>query len=496
MRALRCCGSSGTNRGPALPGSGDGLVRPEGEKVPPLPPIDVVKGERALDLAGGLRLRLLPAPTPRWPGGLMAFEERSGLLMSSKFFSAHLCSESFAEGSRSESEDDRRWFHDCLMAPMAQPVGMVLDRLDSLPIRTIAPFHGPAVDQSWRSLLADYRRWGERQQGATRSVALLYASAYGNTAAIADALARGVTGTGVRVESLNCEFASSDELVAAIRRADALLLGSPTLGGHAPTPMVSALGTVLAEADRTRPVGVFGSFGWSGEAIDLLERKLGDGGFRFAFAPIRVKFSPDPAALRAIEAQGASLGRRLQEEQGRSRRAPSGGGLQESRHRPAIRALGRLVGSLCVLTVRQQGDGSSGETGPAKALLVRSVSQASFTPPSISMAIPLDRLAPLGLKPGDGFALNVLAEGREKDLLRLLQRSPAAGTDPLAGLCLESSPGDQPLLPQALAWLEGRVSQRVECGDHCLMLADVLHGGVLDPSGTTAVQQRRSGALT
>jgi flavorubredoxin len=219
---------------------------------------------------------------------------------------------------------------------MARQVEAIVDRLDELPIRTIAPGHGPAISQSWRSLLADYRRWGEASGAAPLGVALLFASAYGNTAAIADALAQGVTRTGVRVESVNCEFASPQQLLDAIRRCDALLIGSPTLGGHAPTPIVAALGTVLAEADRRLPVGVFGSFGWSGEAIDLLESKLRDGGFQQAFAPIRVRFSPDLASLRTIEETGTALGRRLQAERRRSQLRQPAGGLRESRTNPAI----------------------------------------------------------------------------------------------------------------------------------------------------------------
>ena len=183
---------------------------PEPSAQPPLPPIDVVKQEICRRLAGGFSLCLIPAPTPRWPGALIAFEESTGLLMSSKFFSAHICVEAFAEANRSSTEEDRRWFYDCLMAPMARQVESVLDRLDDLPIRTIAPFHGPAIAASWRSLVADYRRWGEGQSRSRLSVGLLYASAYGNTAAIADALARGVARTGVRVESLNCEFSEPE----------------------------------------------------------------------------------------------------------------------------------------------------------------------------------------------------------------------------------------------------------------------------------------------
>ena len=49
-------------------------------------------------------------------------------------------------------------------------------------------------------------------------------------------------------------------------------------------------------------------------------------------------------------------------------------------------------------------------------------------------------------------------------------------------------------MPEALAWLEARVRQRMECGDDWLVYAEVRHGGLLAPPGTTAVHKLRSGA--
>ena len=458
--------------------------------IAPLPPIDVVKQEASRPLGHGHVLRLIPVPTPRWPGGLMAFEESTGLLMSGKFFAAHLCAEAWAEANRSSTEEDRRYFYDCLMAPMARQVEAVVDRLEDLDIRTIAPGHGPAIAQSWRSLLADYRRWGESTERSSQSVALLFASAYGNTAAIADALAQGISRTGVRVESVNCEFTPPEQLLAAIRGCDALLIGSPTLGGHAPTPIVSALGTVLAEGDRSKPVGVFGSFGWSGEALDLLESKLRDGGFSFAFAPIKVKFSPDATTIKTIEETGTALGRQLKAAQRRQERRSAAGGLSESGTGPAIQALGRVVGSLCVLTT-EKGAGDSHLSG---AMVASWVSQASFTPPGFTVAVAKDRAVEALLHVGDHFALNVLASGRESGPMKQFLKPFPPGADRFAGLELERSPGGQPILPEALAWLEARVQQRMECGDHWLLYAQVEQGGLLDTEGVTAVHQRRSGA--
>ena len=474
-------------RKPVPPGS-DAAAEPEA--LPPLPPLQVVRTDTELTRADGRTLALLPTPTPRWPGGLMAFEAGSGLLMSGKFFAGHLCTEAWAEANRSSTEEDRRYFYDCLMAPMVRQVEAVLDRIDELPIRTIAPGHGPAIAESWRSLLVDYRRWGETQERAKLSVALLYASAYGNTAAIADGLAQGVARTGVRVESINCEFSEPDQLLAAIRSCDAILIGSPTLGGHAPTPIVSALGTVLAEGDRAKPVGVFGSFGWSGEALDLLESKLRDGGFQFAFDPIKVKFSPDAASLKAIEETGTALGRRLLNEQRQSLKRSAAGGLSDSRSNPAVQALGRVVGSLCVLTT-SKGEGQSRLGG---AMVASWVSQASFTPPGLTVAVAKDRSVETLLHSGDRFALNVLAAGRESGPMKQFLKPFAPGADRFAGLNLEQSPGGQPILPEALAWLEATVRRRMECGDHWLLYAEVNRGGVLDASASTAVHQRRSGA--
>ena len=463
----------------------------EAPALPELPPLTVVRGEDSLERTDGYRINLLSAPTPRWPGALMAFEETTGLLMSGKFFSAHLCSQEWAEANRSSTEEDRRYFYDCLMAPMARQVEAVLNRIDELSIRCIAPGHGPAIAESWRSLLVDYRRWGESQERSSLSVALLFASAYGNTAAIADALAQGVSRTGVRVESVNCEFTPAEKLLETIRSCDALLIGSPTLGGHAPTPIVSALGTVLAEGDRSQPVGVFGSFGWSGEAIDLLESKLRDGGFSFAFEPVRVKFSPDAATIKTLEETGTGLGRSLITAQRKAqRRSSTSGGLSESRSNPAVLALGRVVGSLCVLTTRK----GAGESQLSGAMVASWVSQASFSPPGLTVAVAKDRAVEALLHVGDSFALNVLASGRESGPMKQFLQPFAPGADRFAGLELEQSPGGQPILPEALAWLDCSVKQRMECGDHWLIYAQVGSGALLDAEATTAVHQRRSGA--
>ena len=110
------------------------------------------------------------------------------------------------------------------------------------------------------------------------------------------------------------------------------------------------------------------------------------------------------------------------------------------------------------------------------------------------MAVAKDRAVESLLQKGDCFAMNLLAEGRESGPMKQFLQPFDPGADRFAGLELEQSPSEQPLLPEALAWLECSVKQRMECGDHWLLYAEVTHGGVFDADSTTAVHHRRSGA--
>jgi flavin reductase (DIM6/NTAB) family NADH-FMN oxidoreductase RutF len=148
------------------------------------------------------------------------------------------------------------------------------------------------------------------------------------------------------------------------------------------------------------------------------------------------------------------------------------------------------VGSLCVVTARK----GEGDTALGGAMLASWVSQASFNPPGFTVAVGRDRAVESLLHVGDCFALNVLAAGRETGPMRQFLQPFPPGADRFAGLELETSPAGQPILPEALAWLEAQVVSRMECGDHWLLYAQAGHGALLDPTGSTALHQRRSGA--
>ena len=76
---------------------------------------------------------------------------------------------------------------------------------------------------------------------------------------------------------------------------------------------------------------------------------------------------------------------------------------------------------------------------------------------------------------------------------QFLQSFPP-GANRFEGLQIEETPNGQPILPESLAWLEGSVKERMECGDHWLSYAEINYGQVLDKKGITAMHHRRTGA--
>lgn len=443
--------------------------------------IKPIRGDEVLDLGQGHQLQFIFAPTPRWPDELCSFDPATRILFTDKLFGTHVCDEPVLDENWKQLDEDRHYYFDCLHAAQSRQVETAIDKLAPFSAKIYAPGHGPMVRYSLSRLTHDYRQWSQQQKTKDLTVAVLYTSAYGNTGAVAQALAQGIAAAGVAINLINCEFADPTEITSAIEQCDGFIIGSPTLGGHAPTQIQTALGIVLSTAPKNRLAGVFGSYGWSGEAVDLIEGKLQDAGYRFGFDTLRVKFKPTAEVLAQAETAGTEFAQALKKV--KKVRAPRQMAAEAQTDRTG-QAVGRVTGSLSVLTAQQ------GET--PIGLLTSWVSQASFSPPGLTVAIAKDQTAELLAHAGEAFVLNVLKEGR--NLRRHFLKSYAPGEDPFAEVTTTPASNGCLILTEALAYLECRVQNRLDCGDHWLLYAVVENGKVLDATGVTAVNHRKSGS--
>lgn len=447
-----------------------------------LPQLKIIKGEDSLDLGNGHQLEFIPIPLPRWPDALATYDVKTQILYTDKLFGAHVCGDQVFDEGWDIYQEDRRYYFDCLMVSFAKQVTSALNKLAEKTAKIYGTGHGPLVRYGLQELTQSYQEWLKLEKNQELSVALIYASAYGNTAILAQAIARGITKAGVRVESINAEITDAETIKNAVTTADGFIFGSPTLGGHAPTPIQTALGITLANADAQKLAGVFGSYGWSGEAIDYLESKLRDGGYSFGFEPIRVKFTPTEVVLKTCEEAGTDFAQGIKKaKKAKTPRTSVTGNIANY----TDQALGRIVGSLCIVTT-QQGELKS-------AMLASWVSQATFTPPGITVAVAKERAIESLLYQNTNFVLNILPEGKHIKLMKHFLKPFAPGEDRFLGVDSDTADNGCPILTEALAYLECKVVSRMECGDHWLIYAIASSGQLLQPDGVTAVHHRKSG---
>ncbi len=427
------------------------------------------------------RFEFLSAPNLHWPDTIFSFDHGTGILYTCDAFGLHYCSDDVFDADPGAIAPDFRFYYDCLMGPNARSVLQALKRMDGLPeINTIAVGHGPLLRHHLSHWISDYRDWsGQRSKGESYA-AVCYLSQYGFSDRISQAIAHGVGKADAQVQLVDLRATDPQELSALIGDAKAVVV--PTWPSEPEPDLQASIGTLLAALHPKQMVGVYDAFGGNDEPIDAVADQLRSQGQKPAFSPLRIKQLPQGSDYQRCEESGTDLGQLLTKEKTIAAMKSLDGDLDK--------ALGRISGGLYVVTA-SQGDG---ESQRRSAMVASWVSQASFTPPGLTIAVAKDRAIEALMQVGDRFVLNVLRQDNHQELMRhFLKRFPPAA-DRFAGVnVLEGTADGGPVLADALAFLGCRVEQRMEGPDHWIIYAVVEQGNVADAEASTAVHHRKVG---
>lgn len=438
----------------------------------------IVKSGDTLDLGNGHVIDFVNAPNLHWPDTIFSYDRGTNTIFTCDAFGMHYCSDSTYDEDLDAIEKDYRFYYDCLMAPNARSVIGAMKRMDKLgEIATVANGHGPILRYNVQELLDRYQTWSKAQTKAEKTVAVFYISDYGYSDRLSQAVARGITKTGVAVEMVDLRSAENQEVHELVSRASGIVLGMPPLSGNERQEISANVGTVLAAANEKQIVGMFESYGDNDEPIDPFLTKFSDVGLKKAFPAIRVKDTPDEAIYQLCEESGTDLGQLLTKDKLVKQ--------MKSLDSDLDKAMGRLSGGLYIITATKDAVSS--------AMLASWVSQASFEPPGFTIAVAKDRAIESLMQVGDSFVLNVLEEGKYQPLMKHFLKRFKPGADRFAGVDTQTAENGSPILNDALAYLECEVVSRMECSDHWVVYSKVTAGRVSSPDGMTAVHHRKVG---
>lgn len=266
----------------------------------------VIKDNDTLDL-GGRTLRFITAPFLHWPDTMFTRLEEEKILFTCDAFGAHFCS----PGRIFNDENDdftsaRQFYFDCIFRPFKDKVLAAVEKIRHDVIDMICPSHGPIIRKDpWR-VIQQFETWSKPTSCCKKTV-ILYISPHGNTEKMAQAVAAGAALDGIEVISYHISNLSSNEIRALMEDADALIFGIPTIVRDIPKPMWDVLAYLSTVKLKTTVAGLFGSYGWSGEACKMAEERLKAMGFKISEPVVKAQFKPTDEILSQCEALGRSI---------------------------------------------------------------------------------------------------------------------------------------------------------------------------------------------
>jgi NADH oxidase (H2O-forming) len=262
---------------------------------------------------GDRTLRFLHTPFLHWPDTQCTYLVEETVLFSGDVFGCHHCDSRLFNDRCGDFRFAFDYYYAHIMRPFKTHVVNALKLIEPLALKIIAPTHGPILRDRPRRYLTRYRELStasltDRIDNAERSLIIFYMSSYGNTARMAEAIRAGAEQeSGVRVSLYDLEGGELQPFVDLIESADALALGSPTINGDAVKPIWDLLSS-LAVIDLKGKLGAaFGSYGWTGEAVRMIEDRLRGLKMRVPVAGLRIKLIPTEEELDDCRAFGRAL---------------------------------------------------------------------------------------------------------------------------------------------------------------------------------------------
>ena len=288
------------------------LLKPSGEKAPEYIPVTT---DDEVDL-GGRTLRFLHTPYLHWPDTQCTYLVEEGFLFSGDVFGCHFCDARLFNDRVGDFRFSFEYYYAHIMRPFREYVLDAVALIEPLAIRLIAPAHGPILRHQPRDYVHRYRELATprlfNEARSEKTLVVFYISAYGNTRRMAEALAAGAeTIAGVRVSLYDLEGGESGIFTDLIEEADGLAFGSPTINGDAVKPIWDVLSSLTTVNVKGKLGAAFGSYGWSGEAVRLIEDRLRGLKLRVPVEGLRVKLVPDAGELAQCRHLGEQLARHL-----------------------------------------------------------------------------------------------------------------------------------------------------------------------------------------
>ncbi|MEW6264403.1 MAG: anaerobic nitric oxide reductase flavorubredoxin [Thermodesulfobacteriota bacterium] len=270
----------------------------------------VVKTGDRLNL-GSKELVFIEAPMLHWPDSMFCYLTGDNILFSNDAFGHHYASSLMFN----DLVDQGELYQECLKyyANILTPFSQLVDKKIKefvglgLPLDMICPSHGVIWRKDPLQIVNKYAAWAADYQ--ENQVTIIYDTMWNGTRRMAEVIAEGlsVQDPAAAVKIFNCARRDHNDIITEVFKSKAVLIGSPTINKGILASVASLLETMAGLRFKKKKAAAFGAYGWSGEGVKVITKRLEEGGFEVLNQGLRALWNPDDRALADCRRFGREL---------------------------------------------------------------------------------------------------------------------------------------------------------------------------------------------
>jgi len=247
-----------------------------------------------------------------WPDSMFTYVKEDKILFSSDAFGQHYAGLERYDDQIGEAimPHALKYFANILL-PYSSLILKLVDKVTNmgLILDMICPDHGIIWRKDPAKIINSYVEWS--LQKPKRKALVIYDTMWHSTEMMAEAIVEALGQEGVNARPMHLRSWHRSDIITEMVDAGAILVGSPTLNnGLFPT-----VSDFLTYMKGLRPINkvaaAFGSFGWSGEAVKLINREFEEMKFQLIDPGLKLQYVPDDQGITACHELGKKIAETL-----------------------------------------------------------------------------------------------------------------------------------------------------------------------------------------
>ena len=264
---------------------------------------------------GSKVLTFIEAPMLHWPDSMFSYLDGDAILFSNDAFGQHYATELLYNDLVDQAElfQEAVKYYANILTPFSRLVIKKIEEVLSfnLPLNIICPSHGVIWREDPAQIVKKYLEWADNYQ--EDQVTIVYDTMWEGTRKMAEAIAEGIASASgsTAVKLFNAGKIDKNDIVTELFKAKAVLFGSPTVNKGILAPLSGMLHEVKGLSFKSKKAAVFGTYGWSGESVDVLTKMVEDAGFEIVQPGLKKIWSPDEDSLDGCREFGSGFAAKI-----------------------------------------------------------------------------------------------------------------------------------------------------------------------------------------